>query len=206
MRVELKVLKTLEVPSPQDASGLILNNTDLEHSVEQRLGVLAEEKMMENFPLNNAFKRSNLIMLDKGERSRIPGCKGSYCEYVFNAMSLLAKRSFSKCHSQIAYHRAVLFQVPRKWLDQDKEDMLMATALARPKLKIQERASEDKEKKSENSPVNDATILPRINQGASCVGSPIKQKKYESPAAFMHCRSSAAREWWAFETCFFLTR
>jgi hypothetical protein len=192
MRVELKVLKTLEVPSPQDASGLILNNTDLEHSVEQRLGVLAEEKMMENFPLNNAFKRSNLIMLDKGERSRIPGCKGSYCEYVFNAMSLLAKRSFSKCHSQIAYHRAVLFQVPRKWLDQDKEDMLMATALARPKLKIQERASEDKEKKSENSPVNDATILPRINQGASCVGSPIKQKKSESPAAFMHCRSSAA--------------
>ena len=192
MRVELKVLKTLEVPSPQDASGLILNNTDLEHSVEQRLGVLAEEKMMENFPLNNAFKRSKLIMLDKGERSQIPGCKGSYCEYVFNAMSLLAKRSFSKCHSQVAYHRAVLFQVPRKWLDQDKEDMLMATALARPKLKIQETAPVDKGKKSENSPVNDATILPRINQGAGCVGSPIKQKKSESPAAYMHCRSSAA--------------
>jgi hypothetical protein len=192
MRVDLKVLKTLEVPSPQDASGLILNNTDLEHSVEQRLNVLAEEKMMENFPLNNPFKRSNLIMLDKGERSPIPGCKGSYCEYVFNAMSLLAKRSFSKCQSQMAYHRAVLFQVPRKWLDQDKEDMLLATALARQKLKIRDTASADKGKKNDHSPVNDAIILPRINQGAGYVGSPIKQKQSESPAAYMHCRSSAA--------------
>lgn len=191
MRVELKVLKTLEVPSPQDASGLILNNTDLEHSVEKRLGVLAEEKMMGNFPLNDAVNRSKLILRDKDERLPVPGCKGSYCEYVFNAMSLLAKKSFSKCHSQVPHHRAVLFQIPRKWIDQDKEDMLVANASARERLN--DGVAFVGNLSGGKFQINDATSLPRITKNASCVGSPtpIKQQN-TSPAAYMHCRSSAA--------------
>jgi hypothetical protein len=190
MRVELKVLKTLQVPSPQDASGLILNNTDLEHSVEKRLGVLAEEKMMENFPLNDAVNRSKLITRDRDERSSVPGCKGSYCEYVFNAMSLLAKKSFSKCHSQVPHHRIVLFHIPRKWIDQDKEDMLVANAAAREKSFI--NVASEGEMSGEKT--YDTTTLPRINKNSSCVGSPslMRQKKSESPAAYMRCRSSAA--------------
>jgi hypothetical protein len=191
MRVELKVLKTLEVPSPQDASGLIINNTELEHSVEQRLGVLAEEQMLENFPLNDAFKRSKLIIDDKYERMSVPGCKGSYCEYVFNAMSLLAKKSFSKCHTQIPLHRAVLFRIPRKWLDQDKVEMLLATTFPQQRLNIQKEVSKG-DLNCDNSRLNDATVLPRINQSTGCVGSPMKQKKDEGPASYLNCRSSAA--------------
>lgn len=189
MRVELKVLKTLEVPSPQDASGLILNNTELEHSVEQRLGVLAEEKMQENFPLNDALKRSQLIILDKDERSSVPGCKGSYCDYVFNAMSLLAKKSFSKCHSQVPHHRAVLFRIPRKWIDQDKVDMLLSSTSC-PKPNIP--GASEGHLHSDNSPAHNSTVLPRISMGAGCVGSPVRQKKDENPAAYIHFRSSAS--------------
>ena len=190
MRVELKVLKNLQVPSAQDASGLIQSHTDLEHSVEKRLGVLAEEKMMENFPLNDAFNRSKMISKDKEDRSTVPGCKGSYCEYVFNAMSLLAKKSFSKSHSQVPHHRAILFQIPRKWRDQDTEDMLLAIPLARQMVKIEEFPAGVLI--GERLQINDATVLPLINKSASCVGLPIKQKKSKSPADFMHCRSSAA--------------
>jgi len=190
MRVELKVLKNLQVPSAQDASGLIQSNTDLEHSIEKRLGVLAEEKMQENFPLNDAFNRAKMISKDKDERSSVPGCKGSYCEYVFNAMSLLAKKSFSKSHLQTLHQREILFQIPRKWRDEDTEDMLLATPLARQVVKMD--AVPPSDLTGEKLQTNDATVLPPINKSAGCVGSPMKQRKSESPAAFMYCRSSAA--------------
>jgi hypothetical protein len=188
MRVDLKVLKTLEVPWPQDASGLIINNTDLEHTVEKRLGVLAEEQMTENFPLNDAFSRSKLIINDRDHRSSVSGCKGTYCEYVFNAMSLLAKKSFSKCLSHAPLHRAVLFRIPRKWIDEDKQDMLLSTSPSNQRLSVESKHG----RALVEMPTDCSTLLPSIQQGSGCVGSPIKQKKAESPAAYLLCRSSAA--------------
>jgi hypothetical protein len=104
-------------------------------------------------------------------------------------MSLLAKKSFSKCHSQVPHHRAVLFRIPRKWIDQDKVDMLLSsTSLTKQNIP----GDSEGNLHSDNSPAHNYTVLPRISKGAGCVGSPVRQKKDENPAAYIHFRSSAS--------------